>query len=435
VVTKPLARFYDGAPMKAIVQRSAAIVTFVGLLGLTLSNSQRQHVERFGDLLVVAPRRKTLAQLAALELPGVDPSNLADFFRISPWDPDDLRLPLLQFIFAYLKGRTSDPACPLDLTLDDSLTQKDKATSQLQSVDWQFDHNQQRAIKAGNHVVLRIHWGAFHFPLLWRPYLRESTVRRLNRRRKNTKLCYKSKLELAREMLQQVISFLPKTNPVYVLFDSWYTSAKLVKWIRQQGWHVIAAIKSNRTLSGQKLTDWHHDLKGSAYQRVTLELANKQWRTYYVRTMNGRLRGVPGPVRVLFSQKGPGVRTPKYFLSTDATLSAQEILRRYQHRWSQEVDYWYVKLQLGLGDFRLHSHEAINKWYAVVYLVLVYLYWQSYESKESHGKPTSLSEVLARQRQEHQRAVLQAACEEAACGLPIEEVLERYLGAKKTKAA
>ena len=34
--------------------------------------------------------------------------NLADFFRISPWDPDDLRLPLLQFIIDYLKGRTSD---------------------------------------------------------------------------------------------------------------------------------------------------------------------------------------------------------------------------------------------------------------------------------------------------------------------------------------
>jgi hypothetical protein len=122
-------------------------------------------------------------------------------------------------------------------------------------------------------------------------------------------------------------------------------------------------------------------------------------------------------------------------VSTDTTLSAQEILRRYQHRWSQEVDYWYVKLQLGLGDFRLQSHEAINKWYAVVYLVLVYLYWQSYESKESHGKTMSLSEVLARLRQDHQRAVLQAACEEAARGIPIEEVLERYLGAKKTKAA
>src|SRR4051812_2637090 len=422
--------------MVGIVRRSTAVVTFVGLLGLTLSAPQRQHVERCADLLVLAPRRKTLAQLAALELTGVDPSNLADFFRISPWDPDDLRLPLFEFILAYLKGRNSgEPACPIYLTVDDSLTAKDKGTRRLESVDWHFDHNQKRTIKAGSHVVLRIHWGPLHFPLSWRPYLRESTVRRLNRRRKNNRLRYRSKLELAREMLQQVVSLLPKTNPVYVLFDSWYTSAKLVKWIRQQGWHVIAAIKSNRKLSGRKLTDWHHDLKGRSYGRVSLELANKKKRTYCVRELTGRLRGVPGDVRVLLSQKGPGVQTPKFFLCTDTKLSAQEILRRYQHRWSQEVDYWYVKLQLGLGDFRLRKHEAISKWYAVVYLVLVYLYWQSYECTGAQGRTTTLSEVLARLREEHQRAVLRAACEEAANGTPVEQVLARYLGSAKTPAA
>jgi hypothetical protein len=315
------------------------------------------------------------------------------------------------------------------------LTPKDKGTRHLESVDWHFDHNQKRTIKGGNHVVLRIHWGAFHFPLLWRPYLRAKTVRRLNRRRKHTKLCYKSKLELAREMLQQVLSYLPKANPVYVLFDSWYTSAKLVRWIRQQGWHVIAAIKSNRNVSGRKLTDWHHAYKGHSYERVSLELANKQKRIYCIRKVTGRLRGVPGLVRVLISQKGPGARAPKYFLCTDRTLSAQEILRRYQKRWSQEVDYWYVKLQLGLGDFRLRKHEAISKWYAVVYLVLVYLYWQSYECKENHGKTTTLSAVLARIREEHQRAVLRSACEEAATGTPVEQVLARYLGSAKTPAA
>ena len=70
--------------MKTIVQRSVAIVTFVGLLGLTFSAPQVRHLERLADLLVMTPRRKTLAQLAAQELDGVDPSNLADFFRISP---------------------------------------------------------------------------------------------------------------------------------------------------------------------------------------------------------------------------------------------------------------------------------------------------------------------------------------------------------------
>jgi hypothetical protein len=386
-------------------------------------------------MAVVAPRRKTLAQLAALELPGVDPSNLADFFRISPWNPDDLRLPLLEFLIRYLKEHNGDPHCPIYATLDDSLAPKGKGTRKLESVDWHFDHNQKRTIRGGCHVVLRLHWGDYHFPLSWRLYLRESTVRRLNRRRKNPKLRYHSKLELAREMLQQVVPLLPKENPVYVLFDSRYTSAKLVKWIRQQGWHVIAAVKSNRKVSGRKLTEWHHDFKGRSYERVSLELANGQRRAYWVRSLAGRLRGVPGEVRVLLSQRGPGVRTPKYFLRTDLTLSSQEILSRYQHRWGQEVDYWYVKLQSGLGDFRLQSYEAIAKWYAVVYLVLAYLYWQSYEYAEASGHTTSLSEVLARIRQFHQREVLRAACEEVARGTPVEKVLERYLGAETPQAA
>ncbi len=402
---------------------------------MTLSAAQRQHVERFTDLLVVAPRRKTLAQLAALELPGVDPSNLADFFRISPWDADDLRLPLIEFVIGYLKARIDDPSLPLYLTLDDSLAPKDKGTRKLESVDWHYDHNQHRVVQGGNHVVLRIHWGRFHFPLTWRLYLRQRTVRRRNRRRQTNKLRYHSKLDLARQMLEQLLVYLPKGPPVYVLFDSWYTSAKLLKWIRQQGWHVIAAVKSNRSVSGRKLTDWHHDLKGRSYDRVSLELANGQRRTYYVRSVQGRLHGVPGDVRVLLSQKGPGARAPKYFLCTDLTLSVQEILRRYQHRWSQEVDYWYVKLQLGLGDFRLQSYEAIAKWYAVVYVVLVYLYWLSYEDPKSHGRITSLSEVLSRIRQEHQRDVLRAACEEVAQGVPVEQVLDRYLGTVPDQAA
>jgi hypothetical protein len=421
--------------MKAIVRRTAAVVTFVNLLGLTLSAPQLEHVQRFADLLVVAPRRKTLAQLAALELDGVDPSNLADFLRISPWQPDDLCLPLLRFLIRYLRERNPAPRTPIYLTGDDSLTPKDKGTRKLQSVDWHFDHNQRRTIRGGNHVVLRIHWGDYHFPLLWRLYLRESTVRRLNRRRPHHKLRYHSKLDLLQQMLEQVRSLLPKENPVYVLFDSWYTSAQLVKGIRQLGWHVIAAVKSNRKVSGRKLTDWHHDLKGRSYDHVSLELANGQQRTYRVRSIVGRIHHVPGEVRLLISQKGSGVRTPKYFLSTDLTLFAQEILRRYQHRWSQEVDYWYVKLQLGLGDFRMQSYEAIEKWYAVVYLVLVYLHWHCYEDRDKHGHTTSLSEVLARIRQDHQREVLRAACEEVAQGSTVDQVLERYLGARKPQVA
>jgi hypothetical protein len=422
--------------MIGIVRRSAAVVTFVGLLGLTCTAPQRQHLERFTDLLVVAPRRKTLAQLAALELDAVDPSNRADFFRISPWVSDDLAVALLRFVLDYLHTRHRGLApTPLYLSLDDSLAVKDKSTRRLQAVDWHFDHNQHRTVQGSNHVVLRLHWGAYHFPLSWRLYLRQSTVRRLNRRRQANRLRYRSKLQLAQQMLQQIPSRLPQGNAVYVLFDSWYTSAKLVKWIRQQGWHVIAAVKSNRKVSGQPLTVWHKGLKGHSYDRVSLDQANGKKRTYCVRSLWGRLRGVPGTIRVHLSQTGPGVHAPKYFLSTDVRLSSQEVLRRYQIRWCQEVDFWYVKECLGLADYRLQSYEAIEKWYTVVYLVLVYLYWRRYEEHQPGGKPASLSEVMTRIRHAHQRDVLRSACEEAARGTPLEQVLKRYLVEPRPKSA
>jgi hypothetical protein len=417
--------------MKTIVRRSAATVTFLALLNLSLNfhAAQLRHLERLADLLVVAPRRKTLAQLADQELDGVDPSNLADFFRISPWEADDLRIPLFRFLLRYLAARGIDPQEALFLTIDDSLAIKGKSTRKLQSVDWQFDHNSHRHVRASNHVVLGIHWGEYHFPLLWRLYLRASTVRRINKKRHGQdKLCYFSKLDLAQQMLDQVWPHLPAGRRVYVLFDSWYTSARLVRRIRGHGWHVIAGLKSNRKVSGQKLTQWHHAFKGRRYERVRVRLASGGERAYHVRTVQGRLSRVPGDVRVLISQKGPGARAPRYFLSTDLALKSEEILNLYQKRWSQEVDYWYVKLELGLGDFRLQSYEAIEKWYAVVYFVLSYLYWKRYEESDTPRHATSLSEVLQGIRRQHQREVLQSACEEAARGIPMESVLRRYLG-------
>jgi len=417
--------------MKTIVRRSAAAVTFLALLNLSLNfhAAQLRHLERLADLLVVAPRRKTLAQLADQELDGVDPSNLADFFRISPWEADDLRIPLFRFLLKYLAARGIDPKEALFLTIDDSLAIKGKATRKLQSVDWQFDHNSHRHVRASNHVVLGIHWGEYHFPLLWRLYLRASTVRRINKKRHGKdKLCYFSKLDLAQQMLDQVLPHLPPGRRVYVLFDSWYTSAKLVRRIRGHGWHVIAGLKSNRKVSGQKLTQWHQTFKGRRYERVRVRLAGGGERTYQVRSLQGRLSRVAGDVRVLLSQKGTGARAPRYFLCTDLTLKSEEILNLYQKRWSQEVDYWYVKLELGLGDFRLQSYEAIEKWYAVVYFVLSYLYWKRYEESDIPRHATSLSEVLQGIRRQHQREVLQSACEEAARGIPIESVLRRYLG-------
>jgi hypothetical protein len=131
------------------------------------------------------------------------------------------------------------------LSLDDSLTVKGQATRHLEGVDWHHDHT---ASRPGHHVykngmvflLLRLHVGPFSFTVDMRLYLREKTVRRLNRgRAKAQRLKFRSKISLARTMLAEIAPLIPNDYPIYVLFDSWYAAAKLIQWCRRRHWHVI----------------------------------------------------------------------------------------------------------------------------------------------------------------------------------------------------
>ena len=132
---------------------------------------------------------------------------------------------------------------------------KDAATTQLEGVDWHHDHNasskKQAAYKNGSvFLVCHLKIGFISFAINWRIYLREKTVSvgLTSQRAKGQRLKFRSKYRLAREMLAEIAPLLPADFQVYVLFDSWYSSAKLIKYCRRQDWHVIAGLKSNRCL-------------------------------------------------------------------------------------------------------------------------------------------------------------------------------------------
>jgi hypothetical protein len=227
------------------------------------------------------------------------------------------------------------------VSIDDSLTQKDKGTTALEAVAWFHDHNASTKKKSvysngATHISCRVQVGEYSYTFAWRMYLRQKTVRRLNRKRPiGERLKFKSKYRLAREMLIELKSFI--------------------------------------------------------------------------------------------SRRHPRDNNPKYYLCTDLSLSPQTLLNWYQKRWPIEVDYWYLKQRLGLGDFRLHSYEAIHKWYSVVHLALTFLQWQLYEAR-SRGEPlNSVADVIQLHRQHHAREVLLAACREAIASGTVEAVVERFI--------
>jgi len=193
------------------------------------------------DAIIVCEGRKTLANLYRQWVEAPDASAVADFFRVSPWEAEEIYQALGPFAIADTLRRAEEEGVEpiIWASIDDSATRKDKDTHALEAVDWIFDHSasgkgQTAYCKGAVHVTLRIQIGSYSYTFAWRLYLREKTVRRLNRRRpKEKRLRFKSRYCLAREMLEELGALLQEGYTVYVLFDRWYASGKLIKFIRQ----------------------------------------------------------------------------------------------------------------------------------------------------------------------------------------------------------
>ena len=91
------------------------------------------------------------------------------------------------------------------------------------------------------------------------------------------------------------------------------------------------------------------------------------------------------------------------------------------------MDYWYLKQRLGLGDFRLHSYEAIHKWYTVVHLTFTFLQWRLYEARAQGDSLRSVADVIRVHRQEHAQEMLIAACTEAIATGSVDSVVKRFI--------
>ena len=262
-----------------IVQHSETLTSFIFALQLALYQPQIRHLLEIVDALIVCNQRKTLSGLSRLLHYSVDPKALADFFRESPWSIDQISQPRKKFMLAKILelAQAAGVVLKIMVSLDDSLGKKGKATKHLEAVDHHHNHTEstrKRQAWSNGYVYVELHVqiGPFGFLFDTRLYLREKKVRQLNRSRsKEKRLSYRSKYNLAREMLLELDTLLPTESQVYVLFDSWYASAKLINLCLRQNWQDICALKPNRKIEKQRVDRRHQTLKHKPYQKITLE--------------------------------------------------------------------------------------------------------------------------------------------------------------------
>jgi hypothetical protein len=416
-----------------VLHNSPKLTEFVERLALSLTKPQLRHGLNLADAILVCESEKTLAELQRQFVQCVDASNMADNLRCAPWTADDVRQRVGAFLIreAVARARRLNLPKVICVGLDDSLEPKDKDTRHLEAVDWHHDHSEgskgkPRYQNGFVYLVCNVWVGGLTFTYTIRLYLREKTVRRLNRTRSpEQRLHFVSKTHLARQILSELQPFLPADFAVYVLFDSWYAAARSFKFNHRQGWQTICALKSNRKLNGKRVDQLALAQRHQRYTPVVITAADGTKTTYQVRDLVGRLEDVPFDVRVLVSRRHYRDRHPQYFACTDLSLGLEKPLQRYAKRWGCETDNLYLQTRLGLGDFRVQSYEATDKWCAVGHLTWAYVQWRL--AMEGDADLRTPADVIRRHREEHTRDWLEGACREAIATGDIEAVLRRYL--------
>jgi hypothetical protein len=143
----------------------------------------------------------------------------------------------------------------------------------------------------------------------------------------------------------------------------------VVKACREQGFHFASTLKSHRSLlkPGWKLKAGRYGRNLFRRRRTeTLVTMKPHGQARYRYLDAGWLQvSTLGPLHVVFSRKG-AARKILGLVTDDPELSAGDVIRTYERRWTIEQWIKDLKQLLGLGQYQNRSYRA-----AVIHLHLV----------------------------------------------------------------
>lgn len=264
------------------------------------------------------------------------------------------------------------------LILDDVLIPKPHATA-IAFCGWDYDHASRRNSFGLRLVVLVWCNGRVTIPLgflIWqkdpsrlprrtgkkrgrkpkrRPYVRASVKRqRARRRRTASGARYRSKNELARALVWEVVR--AGTSATVILFDNWYASRENIRFFGRLGLGWATRLKKNTTVvfEGQKLT--------VAQLGATVARANY----HYYASLSARARsfsvtvfGVAAQLTVVQHDTHPERDRTKFVVSNLAGLTTAERVAWYRRRWPIECFFRDCKQLLGLCGCQARTAQAI----------------------------------------------------------------------------
>ena len=282
-------------------------------------------------------------------------SRFNNFLNVDRWESQTVLQMKASELLNALKPSKGDV---VEFILDDS--KKQKRGKAMEAVNWIHDPLSGRSVKGHQYVTATIRFQGHTIPFGIRLYIKKEDCQSLKRKFKKT-------TQMAAELINE---FKPPAGvKVRVLFDSYYLCPVVVKACRRMGFRFVSTLKSNRNIfkNGRKL-------KTGGYGSRLLRRGRKK--TYSISKTKGCVKYTYvdagwlqvsdlGKLHVIFSRKN---RDPKVLglVTDDPKLSAGQMIKTYDDRWSIEVFFKDGKQLLGLGQYQNVSYEA-----AVTHLHLV----------------------------------------------------------------
>lgn len=294
------------------------------------------------------------------------------FFRSAVWDPDAIGLTLLRLVLLFLPKDV-----PIVVPVDDTLGRH--TGKHIRAAAMHHDPLLSTRTKAV------FHWGHVWVVLaivvkvpIWNKSFALPVLARLYR---SKKLCeaegrsFLKKTELAAQMLEILARALPHRD-LCVVADAAYANSSVVKKLPTNidfigRARLDAAIYARPMkqrmgrprVKGRRLPSpkdratssrgWH-SIEMEVYGRpVTLQV--KVFDALWYIVSGGRC------LRFVLIRGWPGHESDDVLCSTDMTLSAEEIVRRYCLRWSLEVTFQEAKGRLGFEDPQNRTEKAVER--------------------------------------------------------------------------
>src|SRR5215204_365757 len=210
------------------------------------------------------------------------------------------------------------------LILDDSIEEK-PYTDENDIVCWHYDHSKDRMLKGINFLTALYRSQGVSVPVGF--HLVAKTEKYVDpKTQKKKRRSPVSKNAVCQELIKQAVTNLLPFR--FVLFDVWFASAETMVFIKQeQQRDFICLLKTNRKVALSRA-----EQQQGRYTRVdTLELEAHATRKVY-------LEGVAFPLvlvkQVFINEDGSvGIR---YLVSSDTTLSFDDVTTTYHKRWGVE---------------------------------------------------------------------------------------------------